>query len=129
MPFRLITLMLIGISARLVDNRALRAQSPATELITALDDAEQLHAHDRATTRYLSLYAIPPDRRGEVAAVAGYTLNALSRSRAIVLPKRITDTLLRLQYRPLHHEQDRSRRMARRLGKDRRDRSLLAHKD
>src|SRR5688572_21226490 len=73
----------------------IRANSPASELAAALADAEQLHPHDRATTRYLSLYSVPADRRDEVAAVAGYTLNALSRSRAIVEPKWITDTLLR----------------------------------
>jgi hypothetical protein len=87
--------MLIVIVARLANNETSRADSPATELIAVLADAERLNAHDRATTRYLSLYAIPPDRRDEAAAVAGYTLNALSRSRAIVQPKQITGTLLR----------------------------------
>jgi hypothetical protein len=73
----------------------IRADSAATELAAALADAEQLSRRDRATTRYLSIYAIPPDRRDEVAAVASYALNALSRSRAIVQPRRITDSLLR----------------------------------
>jgi hypothetical protein len=86
--------LLLTLAAIAFDDCA-RAQSPATELATVLADVEQLHAHDRKTTRYLSLYAIHPNRRDEVAAVAGYTLNALSRSRAIVQPLRITDTLVR----------------------------------
>ena len=69
-----------------------RAQSPATELAAAVADLEHIRRDEQPTTRYLSLYSIPPDRRGDVAAVASYTLNALSRGRNIVRPKRITDT-------------------------------------
>ena len=95
MRISILTFVLAMHLACFARDTTLRAYSPASELASALADAEQIHAHDRATTRYLSLYAIPRDRRDEVAAVAGYTLNALSRSRAIVPPKRITDTLLR----------------------------------
>ena len=71
------------------------AQSPATELAAVLADAEHVLTADRTTTRYLSLYAIPENRRDEVAAVTSYVLNALSRSRAIVRPTRASETLLR----------------------------------
>ena len=95
MRFNFFVSMLIAQLACFVGGSTIRAHSPASELAAALIDIEQIPAHDRRTTRYLSLYAIPADRRDEVAAVASYTLNALSRSRAIVPPNRITDTLLR----------------------------------
>ena len=44
---------------------------------------------------YLSLYAIPPERRAEATRVVSYTLNSLSRARAIFQPTEITPTLLR----------------------------------
>jgi hypothetical protein len=95
MRHSLITYLLVAQLPGIGTHANLRADSPASELAAALADAGQLHAHDRATTRYLSLYSVPADRRDEVSAVAGYTLNALSRSRAIVRPQQITDTLLR----------------------------------
>ncbi|MEX2138674.1 MAG: hypothetical protein WD894_05395 [Pirellulales bacterium] len=86
--------LLLAFATLAIGDRAC-AQSPATELAAAMADLEQLHHDKQPTTRYLSLYAIPANRRDEVAAVASYTLNALSRSRAILQPKRITDSLLR----------------------------------
>ncbi len=86
-------LLLTVVALSLADRAC--AQSPATELAAALADTEQLAAHEQKTTRYLSLFAVRPDRRDEVAAVASYTLNALSRSRGIVPPTRVTATLLR----------------------------------
>ena len=95
MRHRFFVSILISQSACIALTTAVCGQSPASELAAALADAERLRSHDRATTRYLSLYAIPSNRRDEVAAVASYTLNALSRSRAITRPQCITDTLLR----------------------------------
>jgi hypothetical protein len=87
--FLILTTIFLAVAA------PLRAQSPATELAAAVADAERLHADERLTTRYLSLYPIPDERRDEVTAVTSYTLNALSSARTITRPRRITDTLLR----------------------------------
>jgi hypothetical protein len=71
------------------------AQTPASELRAAVADAEQLPPDVRPGVRYLSLYAIPPERRAEATRVVSYTLNSLSRTRAIFQPTEITPTLLR----------------------------------
>ena len=71
------------------------AETPASELRAAVADVERLPASVRPGVRYLSLYAIPPERRVEASRVVSYTLNSLSRTRAIFLPTRITPTLLR----------------------------------
>ncbi len=71
------------------------AQSPTSELRAAVADAERLPPEARPGVRYLSLYAIPSERRAEAARVVSYTLNALSRTRAIIRPAAVTPTLLR----------------------------------
>ena len=71
------------------------AQTPASELRAAVADVERLPADVRPGVRYLSLYAIPPERRAEATRVVSYTLNSLSRTRAIFQPTEITPTLLR----------------------------------
>ena len=71
------------------------AQTPESELRAAVADVERLPPEVRPGVRYLSLYAIPPERRAEAARVVSYTLNSLSRTRAIVRPDKITPTLLR----------------------------------
>ncbi len=75
---------------------SLRAQSPGSELRAAVADVERLPAETRPGVRYLSLYAISNERRGEAERVASYTLNALSRTRAITRPTAVSPTLLRL---------------------------------
>ncbi len=71
------------------------AQSPASELQAAVADIERLPPDSRPGVRYLSLYAQPKERRSEAARAASYTLNALSRARAITRPNVVTPTLLR----------------------------------
>ena len=85
------TLTLVAISA-LFALSAL-AQSPESELRAAVADVERLPPDVRPGVRFLSLYAIPPERRAETAHALSYTLNALSRTRAIFRPTAITPTL------------------------------------
>jgi hypothetical protein len=54
-----------------------------------------LPAEVRPGVRYLSLYAIPSARRDEARRVTSYTLNVLSRTRALTPPTPISPTLLR----------------------------------
>ncbi len=70
-------------------------RSPADEIRAAAADIETLPLELRAGTRYLTLYNIEPARRMETAQVVSYTLNALSRTRAISAPAQVTPTLLR----------------------------------
>ena len=70
-------------------------QTPASELRAAVADLERLPPEVRPGVRYLSLYAVSPERRDETARVAGYLLNALSRTRAISRPDAVSPTLLR----------------------------------
>jgi hypothetical protein len=74
---------------------SLYAQTPASELRAAVTDIERLPVEVRPGVRYLSLYAIPAERRPEVQRVASYTLNALSRTRTVTPPIAVTATLLR----------------------------------
>ncbi|HKD36501.1 MAG TPA: hypothetical protein VKB78_06860 [Pirellulales bacterium] len=74
---------------------SLRAQSPASELRAAVADIERLPAATRPGVRYLSLYAVSPARRAQTRQITSYTLNALSRTRAITTPTEVTTTLLR----------------------------------
>src|SRR4051794_13186325 len=74
-----------------------RGQTPATELAAAVNDVRQFGPQDRAAIRYLSLYAVAPEKRDELLRVASYALNALSRSRTIARPAHVTETLWRLR--------------------------------
>ncbi|HEX3997143.1 MAG TPA: hypothetical protein VHX65_01165 [Pirellulales bacterium] len=71
------------------------AQTPESELRAAVADVEQLPAEVRPGVRYLSLYAIPAARRPAATQVVAYTLNSLSRTRAIFVPTTMSPTLLR----------------------------------
>ena len=73
------------------------AQTPATELAAALRDVKRLPPQEAVNSRYLSLYAVPPEKRNELLRVASYALNALSRSRVIARPTQVTQTLWRLR--------------------------------
>ena len=66
--------------------------SPADELRTAAADIETQPLELRSGTRYLTLYTIPQQQRRETLQVLGYTLNALSRTRAISQPVQISPT-------------------------------------
>ncbi len=71
-------------------------QTPASELRVAVADVERLPPQVRPNVRYLSLYAIPLERRAETANVVNYVVNALSRTRAITRLQPVGPTLLRL---------------------------------
>ena len=92
MPHRLLSLLAPALALSAI---SALAQTPASELRAAVADVERLPAEVRPGVRDLSLYAVPPDRREETARVAGYLLNALSRTRAISRPEAVTPTLLR----------------------------------
>ena len=72
-------------------------QTPATELAAAVNDVQRFAPRERSAIRYLSLYAVAPEKRNELLRVTSYALNALSRSRVIVRPSQVTETLWRLR--------------------------------
>jgi hypothetical protein len=74
-------------------------RSPAMELADAAQDAARLPPDAAIHARYLSLYNVPRAQRGNAARVVSYTLNALSRSRSIYLPVRVSSSLLRIDTR------------------------------
>ncbi len=76
--------------------RAKAQSTPATELQAALEDLEALPAEGRAGCRYLSLYSIPEADRGPAGKVLSYTVNLLSRTRAITPVHWVSDTLARI---------------------------------
>lgn len=90
-PIRLALLLLVFAA------RATGAQpAPGSELHAAVADAARLPASVVCNARYLSLYAVPENRRDEVTRVTNYTLNALSRVRAMPLAVKVSPTLLRI---------------------------------
>ena len=92
MQHRLLSLLIPALALSAI---SALAQSPASELRAAVADVQRLPPEVRPGVRYLSLYAVPPERRDETARVAGYLLNALSRTRAISRPDVVSPTLLR----------------------------------
>ena len=70
--------------------------TPATELAAAVADCRSLPVEARPVVRYLSLYNIEPSKRDDVARVASYAVNALSRTRTIVQPAKVSETLYRI---------------------------------
>lgn len=76
--------------------RAKAQSTPATELHAALNDLESLPAEVRASCRYLSLYSIPEQDQSHAAKVLSYTVNLLSRTRAITQIHWVSDTLARI---------------------------------
>jgi hypothetical protein len=70
--------------------------TPADEMRAAGTDIERVAPELRPTTRYLTLYNIEPAERTAAVRVVSYVLNALSRTRAISTPKRVTPTLWRV---------------------------------
>lgn len=73
--------------------------SPASELNAAVTDAAQVAPINRPFVRYLTLYAVPDDRREDVLDVANFWVNSLSRRRTITKLSRVNETLLRLDVR------------------------------
>ncbi len=71
--------------------------SPASETRAAAVDAEKCRRP--ATTQWLTMLSIPPEQRDEHFAVVSLVLQTLSRSRAIVPPTRVSDTLIRFDLR------------------------------
>jgi hypothetical protein len=72
-------------------------ETPAAEISAALLDAQRLAPEQARNTRYLSLYAIDKDGRDAVREVIDYWVNAISREPNIVVPRRVTDTLLAVE--------------------------------
>ena len=76
------------------------AANPASELAAALDDLQRnVPPTEWRTTRYLSLYGVPPDDRTTYRSVASFTLNSLSRQARRVAPDVVDGdggTLLRI---------------------------------
>jgi hypothetical protein len=70
--------------------------TPADELRAAAADIEHVAPQLRPTTRYLTLYNIEPAQGTATIRVVSYVLNALSRTRAISTPTRVTPTLWRV---------------------------------
>lgn len=68
-------------------------RSPADEVLAALADARRLPPDQCRQTRYLSLYAIAPERRADYAKVLAYHVNTLSREAEAVRPRRVTESL------------------------------------
>lgn len=73
------------------------ATSPAGEVLAALADARRLPADQARQTRYLTLYAVPAERRAEFAKVLAFHVNSLSREADLVAPRRITATLVAVE--------------------------------
>jgi len=60
---------------------------PAEQLRAAVADVEaRVAVRDRATTRYITLCAVDPQRRGEARSVVSFVLNSVSRSSRLVQP-------------------------------------------
>lgn len=70
-----------------------QAPTPAGEVLAALADARRLPPEQAIQTRYLSLYAIPAERRDEFRKVLAFHVNGLSREAELVAPRRVTATL------------------------------------
>ena len=63
---------------------------PETELQAALADlTARVAPGEHATTRYLSLYAVPPSKRRETAAVVSFVLNSVSRAASLYVPETV----------------------------------------
>lgn len=67
--------------------------SPAGEVLAALTDARRLPAEQCRQTRYLTMYAVPAERRAEFVKVLAFHCNSLSREAELIAPRRITATL------------------------------------
>lgn len=71
--------------------------TPAAEVrVAVLDLAERVPAVERPGTRYVSLYAIAPQKRREAAAVVSFLLNSVARADTIALPVQVAGSQGRL---------------------------------
>lgn len=82
----------LAIAAFLVSPVCL-AQSPASELAAAHADALKLVGEEAHFTRYLTIYAIPAEKRAEYRKLLDYWPNGLSREPDLVKPRKVTETL------------------------------------
>ena len=86
---------------------AVLAVSPADEMRAAAADVETLPAVARPSVRYLTLYAIEPDKRRQALQTVGLVLNSIAQTRAISQPVLVSPTLVRFsvnQYAPRPNE-------------------------
>jgi hypothetical protein len=72
-------------------------QSPGSELDAAYADSLKLVGEQAYQTRYLSIYAIPTDKRDSYRKLVDYWPNGLSVEADIVKPRRVTDTLYAIE--------------------------------
>lgn len=94
-PKSLIIGILVGIIIGLFAGKLLGG-TPASELHAAVCDCASLPAEQRASVRYLSLYAIAEHDRDECSGVLSYAVNSLSRTRRITGIHWVSDTLGRI---------------------------------
>lgn len=67
-------------------------RAPEAEYTVVLEDIEALPETQRLTTRYLSLYAIPPAERFHHVVVTSFVLNSLSWNNQITIPEVVPGT-------------------------------------
>ncbi len=74
--------------------RSAMPADPASEVRAAVMHAKTLPAEVVAGARYVSFYDVPDESRDELGKLLSYTLNALSRTRAIKAPEWISPTTM-----------------------------------
>ncbi len=70
-------------------------QSARSELHAAVQDIDTLPPGFHPAQQYLSMYSIAPEDRDECFRIVSWACNAVSRTRVIAVPKRVSDTLIR----------------------------------
>ncbi len=90
-----ILIFVMGLLAGLGAGKCVFGQTPASELRAAGRDAMTVGAQ-APSCFWLTMYAVPPERREELEKQTNDALNKLSRSRNNARALRVTDTLLRV---------------------------------
>lgn len=75
------------------------ASSPAEAVAAAHADMVKLTPEARSYTRYLTLYAVPPQLKNDFYGVLNFQVNSLSRESEFVPPRRINADLVAVNYR------------------------------
>jgi hypothetical protein len=73
--------------------------SPVESMASALADARTLTAEQARNSRWLSLYAIPGDRREDFKKTLAFHVNAISREANLTLPTVVRSELVRIDLR------------------------------
>lgn len=73
--------------------------SPASELHAAHQDLLSLPPTERIHVRYLTLYAVPAERREDLRDVCNFWLNSLSRRRTMTRTVGVSETVVRFDLR------------------------------